>query len=226
MSSALPTGFATLDQALGIGGLPRGRITELFGPPNSGKTALALQAVAHAQGEQFAAAWIDAEHSFDPAFASGLGVDVGRLAVLEPASAEEALDMTRRLAASGAIDLVVVDSAAALVPRLELAVGAAAGASLQSRVLGSELRRLVWMARRTAVGILFLNQTRIRPEISTGEGETTAGGPSLKLHAAVRIRLAASGRSVHFRVLKNDLGAAFATGRLEWVPGAGFVEGP
>lgn len=222
-----PTGFAALDQALGIGGFPRGRITEIFGPANCGKTALALQAIAHGQGMGSGAAWIDAEHAFDPGFASRLGVDLARLPVAEPASAEEAMEMTRRLAASGAIDLVVVDSAAALVPRIELEAGiGAGGASLQSRVLGSELRRLGVVARRTGVAILFLNQTRTRLEASAGELETSAGGPSLKLHSAVRIVLAASGRTVRFRILKNELGVPFSTGDLEWHPGSGFAEGP
>jgi recombination protein RecA len=170
---------------------------------------------------------LDADHAFDPGFAAGLGVDLARLPVAEPTSAEDALEMTRRLAASGAVDLVVVDSAAALVPRIEIEAGvAAAGASLQSRVLGSELRRLVLVARRTGVAILFLNQTRVRPVGSSGELETSAGGPSLKLYSAVRIALAAAGRIVRFRVLKNELGASFVTGKLEWHPGAGFMEGP
>jgi recombination protein RecA len=223
---SLPTGFAVLDRALGIGGLPRGRITEVFGPANSGKTALALQAIAHGQRLGSAAAWIDAEHSFDPGFASKLGVDLARLPVAEPASAEEALEMTRRLAASGAIDLVVVDSAAALVPQIELDSGmTAVTASLQSRVLGSELRRLVSVVRRTGVAILFLNQTRTRLETSAGELETSAGGPSLKLYAAVRVTLAATGKRVRFRILKNELATPFTTGELEWRPGSGFVEG-
>jgi recombination protein RecA len=224
---ALPTGFAILDRALGIGGLPCSRITEIFGPANCGKTALALQAIAHGQRTGTAAAWIDAEHAFDPTFASKLGVDLERMPVAEPASAEEALEMTRRLAASGAIDLVVVDSAAALVPQIELETGlAAASASLQGRVLGSELRRLLSVVRRSGVAILFLNQTRTRLEASAGELETSAGGPSLKLYAAVRIALAATGKVVRFRVLKNELAAPFTTGELEWRRGSGFVEGP
>lgn len=227
LAEALPTGFAVLDRALGIGGLPRGRISEIFGPANCGKTALALQAIAHGQSLGNAAAWIDAEHAFHPTFASKLGVNLAHMPVAEPASAEEALEMTRRLAASGAIELVVVDSAAALVPQIELEARIATdSASLQSRVLGSELRRLAAVVRRTGVAILFLNQTRTRLETSAGELETTAGGPSLKLHAAVRIAMAATGRTVRFRVLKNELAAPFTTGELQWRPGSGFVEGP
>ena len=224
---ALPTGFAVLDRALGIGGLPRGHITELFGPANCGKTALALQMIAHGQSTGRAAAWIDAERALDPEFAALLGVDLARLPVAEPASAEDALEMTRRLAASHAVDLVVVDSAAALVPQIELetAVGAAA-ASMQGRVLGSELRRLAAVLRRTGTAILFLNQTRTRAEGSPGELETSAGGPSLKLYAAVRISLAATGWTVRFRVLKNELAAPFVIGELVWRPGQGFSERP
>jgi len=220
---ACPTGFAALDNALGIGGLPRGRIVEIFGPPNCGKTALALQTIAHLQQSGGAAAWIDAEHAFDPRFATQLGVDLAGLPVAEPGSAEEALEIARRFAASGAVDLVVVDSAAALVPQLELETGMAAGAGLHGRVLASELRRLSWLAARTGVCMVFLNQIRGRLEAAAGEAETSAGGPSLKLYSAVRIALSATGRTVRFRVLKNKLAAPFATGELEWRPGSGFA---
>jgi len=224
---AWPTGFATLDRALGVGGLPRGRITEIFGPAGCGKTALALRMVAHGQRMGAAAAWIDADHTFDAAFAAKQEVDVARLPIALPASAEEAFEITRRLAASGAIDLVVIDSVAALVPQIEAETGLFTGsASLQSRVLGSEIRRLAGVARRAETAILFLNQTRVRVEASTGELETSAGGPSLKLHSAVRIALAATGRTVHFRVLKNALAASFTAGKLEWHPGSGFAEAP
>jgi recombination protein RecA len=223
----LPTGFAALDRALGIGGLPRGYLTEIFGPPNCGKTALALQLVARGQAAGSAAAWIDAEHAFDPGFAAKLGVDLERLPVAEPNSAEDALEIARQLSTSGAVDLVVIDSAAALVPQIELETGVTDGtASLQSRVLGSELRRLRSVARRMSVAVLILNQTRTRAEASTGELETSAGGPSVKLYTALRIALSATRRRVRFRVLKNELAAPFVTCELEWSPGIGFVEEP
>ena len=221
-TAACPTGFAALDNALGIGGLPRGHIVEIFGPPNSGKTALALQTIAHLQQSGGGAAWIDAEHAFDPRFASQLGVDLARLPVAEPGSAEEALEIARQFAASGAVELVVVDSAAALVPKLELETGLGDGGSLHGRVLASELRRLSGLAARTRVCVVFLNQLRGRREAAAGELETSAGGPSLKLYAAVRIALSATGRTVRFRILKNKLAAPFATGELEWRRGAGF----
>jgi recombination protein RecA len=221
----LPTGFALLDKALGVGGLPRGRITEIFGPPSCGKTALALQIVVHVQRSGGAAAWIDAEHAFSPEFAIGLGADVMRMPVATPDSAEQACEIARRFVASGALDLVVIDSAAALVPALEMGSGIA-GSGLHSRVLGSELRRIAPAAARSDASVLFLNQTRVQTNRSVGELETSAGGPGLKLHAAARIALAANGRTVRFRIVKNSLGAAFATGDLQWLDGAGFAERP
>jgi len=224
-AAGLPTGFAQLDRALGVGGLPRGRISEIFGPPSCGKTALALQIVAHVQRCGGAAAWIDAEHAFSPAFGVQLGADMSRLPVATPDSAEQAGEITRRFVASGALDLVVIDSAAALVPELE--TGTMIGSSgLQSRVLGSELRKLSVAAARSGASVLFLNQVRIRMDRAAGELETSAGGPGLKLHAAARIALAATGRTVRFRIVKNSFGAAFATGNLRWREGAGFTERP
>jgi len=209
---------------LGIGGFPRGRIVEIFGPANCGKTALALQSIAHLQQSGGGAAWIDVDHTFDPGFAAQLGVHLAGLPVAEPATAEEALEMTRRFTVSRAVDLVVIDSAAALVTQLELKTGiGGGGAGLRNRVLASELRRLAWFASRAGACIVFLNQTRARMEPS-GELETSAGGPSLKLHASVRIALSATGRRVRFRVLKNNLAAAFTSGELEWHPGSGFAE--
>jgi recombination protein RecA len=220
----LPTGFVSLDRALG-GGLPRGRITEIFGPPSCGKSALALQIVAHTQRGGGAAAWIDAEHAFSPPFAAQLAIDVNRLPVAVPVSAEQAGAMARHLLASGALDLVVIDSAAALVPELEN--GAIIGpGGLQSRVLGSELRKLAAAAGGSGAAVLILNQTRIQKDRLAGGFETSAGGPSLKLYSAARIAMAATGRIVRFRVVKNSLAAAFATGDLQWIDGTGFTESP
>jgi recombination protein RecA len=219
---ALPTGFAALDAALGIGGLARGVITEIFGPASCGKTALVLQAIAHQQRGGTTAAWIDAEHVFDLAFASHLGVDVTRLPVTAPDTAEEALEMARRLASSGAVDLIAIDSVAALVPRLELETGLA-GSGLQGRILGSELRKLAQTAARSDTAVVLLNQTRFRPGAS-GEPETSSGGVSIKLHADVRMALSAQGRRVRVRVVKNNLAAAFSEAHLEWQRSGGFVE--
>ncbi len=222
--AALPTGFRALDAALGIGGLPRGRIVEIFGPASCGKTALALQIAGHAQRSGAAVVWIDAEHVFDPAFAGRLGVELSRLAITEPRSAEEAFDMARRFVASGAVDLIVIDSAAALVPQLEMAMTIGQpGAGFHARVLARELRRLAMEAARSTTSIVFLNQIRIRVE-GPGELETSSGGAALKLHASVRISLAAIGRRVHVRVVKNRFAPAFISGELDWRPGQGFAE--
>ena len=223
--SFIPTGFTALDAALG-GGLPRGRILELFGPSSCGKTTLALQTAAHLQSSGLTIGWIDADHTFDPAYAASLGVSIDRLIVLQPAFAEQALAMACRLAASSAVDLIVVDSAAALVPMLELetAIGES-GYGLQARVLASGLRKLAAEAARSGAATLFLNQLRGRSEAV--EDETTAGGPSLKLHASARIALRpASAARVRFRILKNKAAASFASGELAWTPSRGFTESP
>src|SRR5258708_3837380 len=199
--SSIPTRFAALDEALG-GGLPRGRMVEIFGPSGCGKTTLAIQAIAHLQRDGISAAWIDADHTFDPAYAAKLGVDVERLPLAQPETAEQALDIARTLIASGAVDLIVIDSAAALAPRLEVEAGIGESApGLQTRVLGSELRKLSGVIRRAGASVLFLNQMRNR---QGGEGETSAGGPPLKLFAAVRVAMVPAGGSrIRLRVLKN-----------------------
>jgi len=222
----VPTGFPSLDAALGVGGLPRGRLVELSGPPSSGKTTLALQIAARFQQIGATAAWIDAEHVFDPAYAASLGIAIERLPVVEPDSAEQALEMARTLVVSHAVDLLVIDSAAALVPRLELESRLGeSGAGLQSRVLASGLRRLSRAVAQTAAFVVFLNQLRTRMGPAGEDAETTAGGAPLKLYAAVRIVLfqATAGR-VRFRVLKNQAAGAFTDGVLEWTPGCGFAE--
>jgi recombination protein RecA len=224
---AIATGFHPLDSTLG-GGFPRGGIVELFGPSSSGKTTLALQVIARLQRNGFTAGWIDAEHSFDPAYAASLGVVIERLAVAQPDSAEQALEIARQLAVSGAVDLLVIDSAAALVPKLELETGIGeSGHGLHSRVLASGLRSLSSTMARTGTALVFLNQVRTRMDSSGGEAETSAGGAPLKLHAAVRIALGpCTGKRVRFRVLKNKVAAAFGEGELEWNQDLGFVETP
>ena len=222
---AIPTGFPALDRALG-GGFPRGAMSELFGPSSSGKTTLALQWVAHLQACGLAAAWIDADHTFDPAYAAALGVALDGLPLACPESAEQALEMARRLASSGAVDAVVIDSAAALTPRIELDAGVT-GAGLQSRVLASGLKSLARAMARCDAALLFLNQTRTRTNPSQGEAETSAGGPSLKLFAAVRLVLEpVDGHTVLFRTLKNKAAAAFREGALGRREAVGFAKTP
>jgi len=208
------TGFEALDRAL-AGGLPRGCITEIFGGPSGGKTTLALEIVAHAQCEGLSAAWIDAERAFDPAYAIDRGVSLERLPVARPDTAEESLEIARQLAQSGGIDLLALDSAAAMTPALELEIGLGDGSlGLQSRILSSGFRRLAFAAARTETAILVLNQVRSRSGAS--EDETSAGGPGLKLHAAVRIALEPAGGAgnVRFRILKSKVAAAFREGEL------------
>jgi len=220
-AAILPTGFAALDRALG-GGFPRGRIAELFGP-TSGKTTLALQIAAHVQSRG-AVAWIDADRTFDAAWAAKLGVALDRLPVVQPESAEQAMEIACRLAASGGLELLVVDSAAALTPRVELDAGIGdSGPSLYSRAMASGLRKLAMALGRAGIPALFLNQVRTRTAPTGALSETSAGGPPLKLYAAVRISVVPSGsHRVRFRVLKNRA-AGIAEGELEWVPGAGFA---
>jgi recombination protein RecA len=221
-AAAVSTGFALLDAALDSSGFPRGSIVEIFGP-SCGKTTLALQTIAHLQAGGGSAGWIDADHTFDPQYAAALGVDLERMPLGRPDSAEQALEMARRLAASGALDLLVLDSAAALTPQLEREASLGESpAGLHSRVLASGLRKLAMTAMRAGVSVLFLNQIRSRVEPA---GETSAGGPPLKLYASVRIRVAPGpGLRLRFRVLKNRAAGAFREGELEYLPGRGFAE--
>jgi len=223
----LPTGFAALDAALGVGGFTRGALVELFGSSSSGKTTLALQIVAHAQKNGETAAWIDAEHAFDAPYASRLGVSVQEMPLAQPESAEQALAIACRLAGSGAVDLLVVDSAAALVPRLELESGMGSGGGLQSRVLASGLRRLAPVVAKRDTVVVFLNQTRSRMQPSDGEAETSAGGAPLKLYASLRLSLdLRNGERVAFRVLKNKGAAAYREGELRRRQSGEFTESP
>jgi recombination protein RecA len=226
--SVLATGFPTLDAALGCGGFTSGSIVELFGASSTGKTTLALQMAAYAQNSNKTVAWIDAEHAFDAAYASSLGVVLDRLPIAKPDSAEQAFEIARQLVASRVVDLLIVDSAAALIPRLELATGMGEGGKgLQSRVLAAELRSLSGIVGRTGTVAVFLNQLRSRPEALRMDSETTAGGPALKLYSAVRISLDARANDrIRFRVLKNKAAAAFGEGDLLYRRGQGFVKSP
>jgi len=201
----IPTGFPPLD-----GLILRRRITEISGGPSSGKSLLALRIVANAQRAGLSCAWIDAELAFDPARAVEVGVQLERLPVARPESAEASIEIACQLSVSGGIDLLVLDSAAALTPQLELEAGIGdSGPGLQARVLGSGIRHLTSVTSRTETAILVLNQIR-----SAGDGETTAGGPALKQYAVVRltIEMPAENR-IRFRILKNK--ASEASGSFE-----------
>jgi recombination protein RecA len=223
----IPSGFRALDEALGRG-FPRGHMVEIFGPSGCGKTTLAIQCVAHIQKNRLTAAWIDADHTFDPGYATQLGVDMERMPFAQPASAEQGLEIARTLAGSGAVDLIVVDSAAALVPRLELEAGIGNDApGLHSRVLASGLRKLRHALVKSGACVVFLNQMRTRPETSAGERETSAGGVPLKLFAAVRIALIPSaGARLVLRARKNKVAESMTERTLERRRGTGFVESP
>jgi recombination protein RecA len=225
-AGALATGFTALDSALG-GGLPRGRMVEFFGPAGCGKTTLAIQVAGNLQKAGLTPAWIDAEHTFDPGWAARLGVAMGRMPLSQPQSAEQALAIARTLAASGAVELVILDSAAALVPALELTMGAEAPPGLQSRVMESGLRKLSNTARRAGACVLFLNQMRNRLHPAGTGRETSAGGAALKLQAAVRLMLIpGAGSRIALVTLKNKAAESVTGRELEWRQGAGFVESP
>lgn len=223
-ASGIPTGFATLDHAIGMDGLPRGHIVEISGPAGCGKTTLLLQIAARVQRAGLTVAWIDADHNLDAAWAAQFGVDASSMPLAQPDSAEEALEIARTLAASGAVDLVVIDSAAALVPRLEMSLGVGSAPGLQSRVMATGLRKLAQSLARSSTCVVFLNQMRNRVEAG---GETSAGCPPLKLHASVRIMLApAGGQRLAIRTVKNKVAIAAAGPELEWRRGTGFAESP
>ena len=212
----LPTGFEALDAAL-EGGFPRGMITEVSGPPDSGKTTLGLSMAARTQSSGLTAAWIDAERAFDPAYAASLGVSLERLPVVQADSAEQYLEIARRLIESAAIDLLAIDSLAALTPAAELRLGVgAAGSGLQADVLGSGLRRLGTVAFKTKTTILVLNQ--IRSGSSPDAPATSAGGMPVKLYSSVRIALEPvnKGRGARFRILKSRIPVAARSGEFRW----------
>jgi recombination protein RecA len=214
--SRIVTGFEALDRAL-EGGVPRGRITEISGGSGSGKTTFALLVAANLQRNGLSAAWIDVERAFDAAYAMNLGVSLERLPVVQAETAEEALEIARQLAGSGALDLLALDSAAALTPALELEIGAGeSGPGLQARVLASGFRRLAFAAAKTETAVIVLNQ--IRSGAGADAYETTAGGPAVKLHAALRIALEPlkSASGAHFRILRSGLRAASREGEIHF----------
>lgn len=226
-AAGIPTGFTALDSVLGTGGWPRGAVVELYGPPSSGKTTLLLNSIAHLQGAGAGAAWIDADHTFDAAWAIELGLDLERMPVAQPVSAEEALGIAQQLAASHAIDLLVIDSPASLVPSLELetAIGDQSP-GLHARVLGSGLRRLASAAARSGTAVVLLNQTRTRRDAAGEESETSAGGTALKLQMAVRIRIEPGAPGARLQLVRNRLAEGAPNASIGWKTGRGFVETP
>ena len=216
----IPTGSPSLDEALGCGGYPKGRVVEIYGPESSGKTTLTLHAIAQCQAAGGVAAFIDAEHALDVHYAKNLGVDAKELLISQPDSGEQALDIAEILVKSGAVDLVVIDSVAALVPRAELdADMGAPHVGLQARLMSQALRKLGGAANRTGTTIIFINQLRMKIGVMFGSPETTTGGHALKYYASVRLdirRIGAVkqgeevlGNRTRVKVVKNKLAPPF-----------------
>jgi len=216
----IPTGSLGLDLALGVGGLPRGRVVEVYGPEASGKTTLALSAVAQAQARGGVCAFVDAEHALDVQYAANLGVNAADLLVAQPDTGEQALEITETLTRSGAIDVIVVDSVAALVPKAEIEGEMGdSHVGLQARLMSQALRKLTGVVSRTGTVIIFINQIRIKIGVMFGSPETTSGGNALKFYASVRLdvrRLAmikqgdqAKGNRTRVKVVKNKVAPPF-----------------
>ncbi len=213
---AISTGSIMIDYALGIDGIPRGRITEIYGPEASGKTTLALQVIAEAQKKGGYAAFIDAEHAFDPRYAKALGINTDELLVSQPDSGEQALEITETLIRSGALDVVVIDSVAALVPRAE--IEGEMGDShmgLQARLMSQALRKITGVVNKTRTAVIFINQVREKIGVMFGNPETTTGGRALKFYASVRIDIRRIGSiKVGDEVLGNRTKAKIAKNKL------------
>src|SRR6056297_4052559 len=187
---AIPTGALSLDIALGVGGLPRGRVVEIYGPESSGKTTVALHVIAEAQRAGGIAAFIDAEHALDPTYAEALGVDINELLVSQPDTGEQALEITDMLVRSSAVDIIVVDSVAALTPRAEIEGDMGdSHMGLQARLMSQALRKLTSIINKTNTIVIFINQIRMKIGVMFGNPETTTGGNALKFYSSVRIEI-------------------------------------